>query len=94
MKREEFAMTEVVIKLLTNNDMYYTYAVLNKDTDIVEACKQIDEDMPLSERLERATEAVINELEYKLNNNNVILAFPDRKIISTTEIKEVMTFNR
>ena len=94
MKREEFTMTEVVIKLLTNNNMYYTYAVLNKGTDIVEACKGIDRDMPLSERLERATEAVINELEYKLNNNNVILALPDKKIISTTEIKEVMTFNR
>lgn len=92
MSRNEATITRVVIKLLTHNNMYYTYNVLDENTDIVKDYKTLEGELTLAEKLGKATESCLEELEHVLNKQNVVYAPIDEKIISTKEIKEVLIF--
>lgn len=97
---------EIRIKVLTYDDMYYTYAVINEDTDDVidfsKICGEIDEEtglpklipdtseVPLEEKVKAVASFCIEELKQELEKDRFIYCRPEDKIINVKEIKETV----
>lgn len=96
---------EIRVKILTYDDMYYTYAVINEDTDDVidfaKICGEIDEEtglpklvptneVPLEERVKAVASFCIEELKQELEKDRFIYCRPEDKIINVKEIKETV----
>lgn len=96
---------EIRVKVLTYDDMYYTYAVINEDTDDVidfnKICGEIDEEIglpklvptnevPLEEKVKAVASFCIEELKQELEKGRFIYCRPEDKIINVKEIKETV----
>ena len=89
-KKEKKEMTEIVIKLITYDNMYYTYAKINKNVDEVIDCLKFGDD--LNEALELVCTTTLDKLKRKLEEDKFVFSIIENKILNVNEIKEVSVF--
>ena len=101
---KEIMLKEIRIKIVTYEGMFYTYAIINKDTDRVmdfnsliaeidvetEIVKPMNDEISLYTKLEEVTHWCLDDLANELESNKFIYCKPDNKIINVKEIKEVI----
>jgi hypothetical protein len=97
-------LKEIRIKILTYEGMYYTYAIINKDTDDVvafkslvgeidpetEIVKDMKDDVDLESKLEAVAGWTLDELSNVIEKKDFIFCRPENKIINKKEIKETI----
>ena len=92
-KIEDKILKGAYVKIVTYNNMYYTYADINENTDLVLNFMNKDvmlEPKSLEEAVELAIKYTLDELIYDLKNENFIYCRFDNKIINCKEIKETI----
>lgn len=95
---------EIRVKILTYDGMYYTYGVINENTDDVidfkTLCGEIDEetglpreiteDIELGEKIKAVAGFCLDELKGRLERDKFIFCRPDDKIVNVQDIKETI----
>ena len=92
-KIEDKELKGAYVKILTYNNMYYTYADINEITDLVLDFMNKDnmlEPKSLEEAIEMTIKYTLGELKNNLENENFIYCRFDNKIINCKEIKETI----
>ena len=88
-KVENKDIQEIRIKVLTYNNMYYTVAVINKNVSEVIEYKELENcSTSLSQKIRNVANWSLQDLYYKLINEQFIFSRFENKIINVKEIKE------
>lgn len=81
------------VKIVTYNNMYYTYADINENTDLVlnlMSKNMMLEPKTLEEAIEMVIECTLDELKRELEKGNFVYCRFDNKIINCKEVKETI----
>ncbi len=79
------------IKLVTYNDMYYTYAKIDENTDCIVDYKELENtNTSLGEKIYNCVNDSLDMLKYQLETKTFIHCYGEQKILNCKEIKETI----